>query len=469
MPSGVGQQTGSEIEELQASESTRGRAHPLGATVCPGGVNFSIYSRHASSVRLLLFEREDDSRPIRDIQLDPFSNRTYHYWHVFVPELRSGQIYGYRIDGPFEPAKGMRFDPHKLLLDPYACCVVVPRNYSREAAERRGDDADAAMKSAVVNPGLYDWDGDVPLRRPSARTVIYELHVRGFTRHISSGLPESLRGTYAGLVQKIPYLLELGITAVELLPVFQFDAHDCPRGLVNYWGYAPVSFFAPHRAYSSRQDLLGPVDEFRDMVKALHRAGIEVIVDAVFNHTAEGDDCGPTLSLKGIDNRAYYMLAGDSSRYANYSGTGNTLNADHPVVRRMILDSLRYWVQEMHVDGFRFDLASVLARDSRGDMMPNPPLLWDIETDPIMAGTKFIAEAWDAAGLYQVGSFVGDSWKEWNGMDVSVTMCATSSALATTRFGAWLIGSSEVQTFTLRRGGRPNRASTSSPVTTALR
>jgi isoamylase len=221
------------------------------------------------------------------------------------------------------------------------------------------------------------------------------------------------RGTFAGLIDKIPYLRDLGITAVELLPVF-LDAQDCPPGHLNYWGYAPVSFFAPHRAYSSRRDRLGPIDEFRDMVKALHRAGIEVILDVVYNHTAEGDEFGPTLSHRGLDNNAYYILE-DGSHYANYSGTGNTLNGNRAIVRRMIVDSLRCWVEEMHVDGFRFDLASILTRDSLGHSMANPPVLWDIETNPALAGTKFIAEAWDAAGLYQVGSFIGDSWKEWNG------------------------------------------------------
>ena len=222
------------------------------------------------------------------------------------------------------------------------------------------------MKSVVVDPSAYDWEGDAPLKRPSARTIIYEMHVRGFTRHPSSGVAENKRGTYAGLIEKIPYLQQLGITAVELLPVFQFDPQDCPPGKINYWGYAPVSFFAPHQAYSSRQDPLGPVDEFRDMVKALHRAGIEVILDVVFNHTAEGDHRGPTLSFRGLDNNTYYILEQDRSRYANYTGTGNTLNANHPIVRRMIVDSLRYWVEEMHVDGFRFDLASILARDASG-------------------------------------------------------------------------------------------------------
>ena len=326
-----------------------------------------------------------------------------------------GQIYGYRVEGPSDPARGLRFDPAKVLLDPYGRGVVVPKGYDREAARREGDNAATAMKSVVVEPGAYDWEGDLPLGRPSSRTIIYEMHVRGFTRHPSSGVGEKTRGTFAGLIEKIPYLRELGITAVELLPVFAFDPQACPPGLVNYWGYQPVSFFAPHPAYSSRRDALGPVDEFRDMVKALHRAGIEVILDVVFNHTAEGDHTGPTLGFRGIDNPTYYILEQGGSRYADYTGCGNTLNGNHPIVRRMIVDSLRYWVEEMHVDGFRFDLASILARDASGHPLPNPPVLWDIESDPALAGTKLIAEAWDAAGLYQVGSFVGDAWKEWNG------------------------------------------------------
>jgi isoamylase len=271
------------------------------------------------------------------------------------------------------------------------------------------------MKSIVADPKSYDWEGDEPLRRPFVETIIYEMHVRGFTKHPSSGIPPSKAGTYAGLIQKIPYLVDLGITAVELMPVFQFDATDAPAGRVNYWGYSPVSFFAPHRAYSSRQDLLGPMDEFRDMVKALHRAGIEVILDVVFNHTAEGNHLGPSFCFRGLENEAYYILERNRSQYADYSGTGNTLNANQPIVRRMILDSLRYWVTQMHVDGFRFDLASVLTRSETGVPLPNPPIIWDIESDPVLAGTKMIAEAWDAAGLYQVGSFVGDSWQEWNG------------------------------------------------------
>jgi isoamylase len=394
---------------------SRGQSYPLGATSLPDGVNFSVFSRNASAVELVLFDREDDPRPARVIPLDPAVNRTYHYWHVFVPCLQPGQLYGYRVHGPFDPASGMRFDPTKVLLDPYGRGVVVPKQYGRDAARLEGDNATTAMKSVVADPQAYDWEGDTPLRRPSSRTIIYEMHVRGFTRHPSSGLPEKARGTYAGLIEKIPYLQELGISAVELLPVFQFDPQDATPGRVNYWGYAPVSFFAPHQGYSSRQDPLGPINEFRDMVKALHRAGIEVILDVVFNHTAEGDHRGPTLSFRGLDNPTYYILEQDRSRYANYSGTGNTLNANHPIVRRMIVNSLRYWAEEMHVDGFRFDLASILGRDESGKPMPSPPVLWDIESDPALAGTKLIAEAWDAAGLYQVGSFIGDAWKEWNG------------------------------------------------------
>ncbi|MEG9435442.1 glycogen debranching protein GlgX [Edaphobacter sp. HDX4] len=388
---------------------------PLGATVSRGGVGFSLFSRKASRVELLLFDREDDARPARVISIDPATNRTYHYWHIFVPDLQPGQIYGYRIDGPVDPANGLRFDPAKVLLDPYGRSVVVPTNYNRERACDAGDNTATAMKSVVVDPSTYDWEGDTPLYRPSSQTIVYEMHVRGFTRHPSSGVPPEIRGTYRGLIEKIPYLQHLGVTAVELLPVFQFDTQNCPSGLVNYWGYQPISFFAPHRAYSSRQDANGPVDDFRDMVKALHRAGIEVILDVVFNHTAEGNQNGPTLCFRGIDNSAYYILSQDQSSYLDFSGCGNTLNTNHPAVRRLILDSLRYWVQEMHVDGFRFDLASVLSRDSNGHMMANPPILWDIESDPTLAGTKVIAEAWDAAGLYQVGDFVGDSWKEWNG------------------------------------------------------
>jgi glycogen operon protein len=422
-----------------------GSPYPLGATIRPAGVNFSVFSKSSARVELLLFDGAEDARPSAVIPLDPPGNRTYHYWHVFVPDVQAGQIYGYRACGPFEPRRGLRFDPAKVLLDPYGKAVAVPEGYSRINASLPGDNCATAMKSVVADPGRYDWEGDVPLNQPFSQTMIYEMHVGGFTRHPSSGLPADLRGTYRGLIEKIGYLQELGVTAVELLPVFQFDQQDAPRARVNYWGYSPVSFFAPHAAYSSRKDRLGPLDEFRDMVKALHRAGIEVILDVVFNHTAEGNHAGPTLCFRGLENAAYYMLQDDRSRYADYSGTGNTLNANQPIVRRLIIDSLRYWVESMHVDGFRFDLASILSRDERGRPLENPPILWDIESDPVLAGTKLIAEAWDAAGLYQVGTFVGDSWKEWNGQfrdDVRSFMKADRGSIS--RLGRRLLGSPDI-------------------------
>ena len=403
--------------ENATSEPRRsGRAFPIGATPDATGVNFCLYSRSATRVDLVFFVDSADTQPSRIITLDPVLHRDYHYWHIHVPGVLPGQLYGYRVHGPCAPEHGWRFDAEKLLLDPYGRAVAVPPGYSRQAACLPGDNTGTAMKSIVVDSSDYDWEGDVPPRRPCSQTIIYEMHVRGFTRHPNSGVSEDKRGTYAGLIEKIPYLQNLGITAVELLPIFQFDAHDCPPGRTNYWGYAPISFFAPHRAYSADQSRIGPLNEFRDLVKALHRAGIEVILDVVFNHTAEGDAAGPTCCFRGLDNPAYYILEPHNhAQYANFSGTGNTLNANHPVTRRMILDSLRYWVGEMHVDGFRFDLASILSRDVCGTPLPNPPVLWDIESDPMLAGTKLIAEAWDAAGLYQVGQFVGESWREWNG------------------------------------------------------
>ncbi len=396
-----------------------GHPYPLGATVRdhPRGVNFSVFSKNNTALELLLFDQADDPRPARVIQLDPVRNRTFYYWHIFVPGIGAGQLYGYRAHGPFNPERGHRFDGAKVLIDPYTRAVMYGGNYAREAARPfGGDNCAQSMKSVVVDARAYKWEGDTPLHRPYAGSVIYEMHVGGFTRHPSSGVDPARRGTYAGLIEKIPYLQELGVTMVELLPVQQFDEQDAPPGRWNYWGYQPVAFFAPHRGYSSRADPLGPVDEFRDMVKALHRAGLEVILDVVFNHTAEGDHTGPTLSFRGLENRAYYILPqSDPALYANYSGCGNTVNGNHSVVRRLIIDCLRCWVQAMHVDGFRFDLASVLARDEWGQPLRSPPILWEIESDPVLAGTKIIAEAWDAAGLYQVGTFIGHRWAEWNG------------------------------------------------------
>jgi isoamylase len=315
------------------------------------------------------------------------------------------------MDGPKDTREtGRFFDPHKDLVDPYARAVTDAAWDRRRAADPhdhghaglRGIVAES-LPARVVTPAALDG------------AVIYELHVGGFTRHPSSGVAEARRGTFAGLVEKIPYLKSLGVTAVELMPVFAFDRQDAPPGRVNYWGYSPVSFFAPHPGYATVARPLAALDEFRDLVKALHRAELEVILDVVYNHTAEGDEAGPTFSFRGLDNFAYYLLAHDWSRYANYSGCGNTLKANHPVVRRLILDSLRYWVSDMHVDGFRFDLASVLSRDESGMPVESAPIIWEIESDPLLAGTKLIAEAWDASGLYQVGRWAGDAWKEWNG------------------------------------------------------
>jgi isoamylase len=406
-------------------QTAAGRPYPLGATVYPEGVNLALFTKNATAVELLLFEHWDDAQPRHVLRLDPEINRTFYYWHIFVFGLKPGQIYAYRVDGPYNPQEGHRFNRNKLLLDPYAREITYDENWSRDQAKGFDRNDASAMKCVIVDSGDYDWQGDAPLHKSFNETVIYEMHIRGFTRHPSSGV--SHPGTYAGVIAKIPYLQSLGITAVELLPVQQFDEQEhgsaepppedpertCTR---NYWGYNPIGFFAPHRGYCTHQGLGRPTQEFRDMVRALHRAGIEVILDVVFNHTAEGDHTGPTISFRGLENRAYYILdPADPSRYTNYTGTGNTINGNHSIVRRMIIDALHYWVQDMHVDGFRFDLASVLARDEWGQPMRSPPILWDIESDPCLAGTKIIAEAWDAAGLYQVGTFIGHRWAEWNG------------------------------------------------------
>ena len=399
---------------MQAAVET-GKSFPLGATLGHGGANFSVFSKHASGVQLLLFDSIGAAAPSRTIDLDPHTQRTYHYWHAFVRGVSAGQLYAYRADGPFAPEKGMRFDRGKVLLDPYGRCLARPAARNRQAARAPGDNAASAYRSVVVNPNSYDWGRDCPPRRPFSKTVIYEMHVGQFTRHPNSGVAAQRRGTFAGLVEKIPYLRDLGVSAVELLPVFAFDDEAAPARKRNIWGYQPISFFAPHPGYSSRSEPLGALDEFRDMVKALHRADIEVILDVVYNHTDEGGGDGPTLSFRGLANDTYYILGEDKATYADYSGCGNSLNANESIVRRLVLDSLRYWVTEMHVDGFRFDLASVLSRDEQGRPLPSPPILWDIESDPVLANVKLIAEAWDAAGLYQVGRFVGDSWQEWNG------------------------------------------------------
>lgn len=394
-----------------------GQSYPLGATLTPDGVNFCVFSKNCHALELLLYDTPTAPLPSHVIQLDSHENRTFYYWHVFVRGLQAGQLYGYRVHGPYDPSHGHRFDGSKVLLDPYARAVAPNPHYSRAAAAQPGDNSATALKAVVVNTQDYDWQGDTPLGLPYASAIIYELHVGGFTRSPSSGVTPDKRGTFSGLVEKIPYLKDLGITTLELLPVQQFDEQDAPHNLLNYWGYSPIAFFAPHNAYAANPAAPhAVVNEFRDMVKAFHRAGIEVILDVVFNHTAEGDQTGPTLSLRGFENRAYYILdPADEALYPNYSGCGNSLNANQSIVRRMIIDCLRYWVMEMHVDGFRFDLASVLSRDEWGQPLRSPPILWEIESDPVLAGTKIIAEAWDAVGLYQVGTFIGHRWAEWNG------------------------------------------------------
>ncbi|HBH23848.1 MAG TPA: glycogen debranching enzyme GlgX [Cytophagales bacterium] len=392
-----------------------GHAFPLGATYYPEGVNFSLFSKNAEHVELWLFDRPEDAIPSRVIKLESDLNRTFYYWHAFVNDIKPGQLYGYKIHGPYDPKNGHLFDGDKLLIDPYARALANGKNYDREAAKKPGDNSAVAFKSVVVDPYDYNWEDDEPIQRPYSTSVIYEMHVRGFTKHESAGLDENIRGTYKGVIEKIPYLKSLGITAVELMPVQQFDIYDAVRPLTNYWGYSPIAFFAPHHAYASVDNPLEVVREFKDMIKAFHKAGIEVILDVVFNHTAEADENGPVLSFKGIENKAYYILDQKTSKYKNYSGCGNTLNANHSIVRRMIGDCLRSWVTEYHIDGFRFDLASVLSRDENGHPLENPPVLWEIESDPVLAGAKIIAEAWDAAGLYQVGTFIGDKWAEWNG------------------------------------------------------
>jgi len=380
-----------------------------------GGVNFAVFSKYAEGVRLLLFAHPDDAAPSRVIDLDPNANRTDYYWHVYVPRIGPGQVYAWRITGPHQPADGHRFDDTKVLLDPYGLAVAGQGIYDRQAARGPGDNCARALRSVVVDPEAYDWEGDRPLPPPAGREVIYEMHVGAFTAHPSSGLASGLRGTYAGLIEKIGHLQELGVTTVELLPVHHFDPQDAPEGKTNYWGYSSVSWFAPHAPFSSDRSATGPVDEFRDMVKALHRAGIRVVLDVVYNHTAEAGADGPVICWRGFENSAYYMLKKDRSLFADYTGCGNTVNANHSVVRRMILDSLRHWVQNMHVDGFRFDLAATLARGEDGDPLDKPPLIWAIQSDPELAGTRMIAEAWDAAGLSLVGSFPGERFDVWNG------------------------------------------------------
>jgi len=391
-----------------------GRALPFGATPVPGGINFSVYSNHATDITLVLFQR-GEPEPIAELPFPPwFRIGGVYAMTVFglTPETTE---YGYRAYGPFRPEDGHRFDPRQVLLDPYARLITGRERWGDEQAP-----GEAGGYRSAIPYDDFDWEDDRPLSLPPEDLVIYETHVRGFTRHPSSGVRQP--GTFAGLAEKIPYLRDLGINCIELMPVFEYNELDSMRRdpatgqqLCNYWGYSTAGFFAPKAAYAATAGSFAQVDEFKNLVKNLHRAGIEVILDVVFNHTAEGDEQGPVLSFRGLDNATYYMLTPDGEYY-NFTGCGNTVNCNHPVVRDFILDCLRYWASEFHVDGFRFDLAAVLGRDQDGSVLANPPLLEVLAQDPLLRDCRLIAEAWDAGGLYQVGSFPSyRRWSEWNG------------------------------------------------------
>lgn len=394
-----------------------GNPYPSGSRAKTKGVNFSIFSRYATYVELLLFNTSDCVEPFQTIVLQEDINRTFFSWHVYVVGLPVGTWYAWRMDGPNQIQAGLHFDKDKQLIDPWVRAVSHKR-WSRKDACMPGDNKLSSMRCVVVNDH-YDWEGDVPLRIRSEKAIVYELHVGGFTRHPSAKVANP--GTFAGLIEKIPYLKKLGITHVELLPVMAFDEQDVPKytadmGLKNYWGYSTHSFFSPHPGYCVTPEQGTHVQEFRDLVKALHRAGMGVIMDVVFNHTAEAGADGPIINFRGVgDDIFYHHDKLDKSILHDYTGCGNTVNANHPLVANFIITCLEYWVREMHVDGFRFDLASALARGEGGEVLQDPPLLWGIELSEQLAKTKLIAEAWDAAGLYQVGSFPGYRWAEWNG------------------------------------------------------
>lgn len=395
-----------------------GSPYPHGAKASVDGVNFSISSRHASQVELLLFKTSDSEQPFQSISLQPEKNHTFFSWHVFVVNLPVGTWYAWRINGPsLTKESGLRFDREKVLLDPWAKAVS-DKLWKRSSACLPGDNSRYSMRAAVVDDS-YDWEGDVPLAIRSEKAIIYELHVGGFTRHPSAKV--KYPGSFIGLIEKIPYLQQLGITHVELLPVMAFDEQDVPGytaelGLKNYWGYSTHSFFSPHPGYCVTPEAGTHMREFRDLVKALHKAGIGVIMDVVFNHTSEAGSDGPVINFKGITGNSFYLTDKYDKRiFLDYTGCGNTVNANHPLVSNFIISCLEFWVREMHIDGFRFDLASALARGEDGTVLQDPPLVWGIELSEQLARTKLIAEAWDASGLYQVGNFPGYRWGEWNG------------------------------------------------------
>ena len=440
---------------------------PLGARVAGAGVNFAVFSRHATAIELLLYRTHTDAEPMTVIRLDPLQHRTGDIWHVWVADVLPGQCYAYRVDGPYQPHVGLRFNRNKVLIDPhaYALSAVVstdleralgydPSSPGKDLSFSQTDNAAQACRAVVVER-LFDWRADRPLKHSWEETIIYETHVRGLTLHPSSGVEHP--GTYRGVIEKIPYLKTLGVTAIELLPVQEFNENELRRAnpltgerLRNYWGYSSVGFFAPKESYSSRgsgQQLA----EFKEMVRELHAARIEVILDIALTHTAEGDELGPTLSFRGLENPIYYLLADGGRRYLNYSGCGNSLNCNHPVVREFILDCLRHWAIEMHVDGFRFDLAAILGRDESGSLASNAPLLERIAEDPILRDGKLIAEAWDAGGAYLVGSFPGQRWSEWNGRyRDDVRRFWRGDAGMTAAFASRLCGSADIY----QRGGK---------------
>lgn len=407
-----------------------GKPQTLGAVPFNDGVNFAVYSKNATRVVLDLFDSADSKKLSASIEFDPVKNRTGNVWHMYVKGLKKGALYLYRVDGPYNPPAGHRFNFNKYLLDPYAKGFTrgsVFQSYNRQrelglAGVENGKLSDLSNfpKCVVIEDIDFDWQGDKPINIPIEKTVIYETHLKGFTASETSGV--KYRGTYKGLTEKIPYLKELGITSVELLPIFEFDefenGHVNPRTgetLSNYWGYSTIGFFAPKTSYAYDQTPGGAVSEFKEMVRELHKAGIEIILDVVYNHTAEGNEHGYTFSLRGFENSTYYMLLGNEKQYYhNFSGCGNTLNAAHPVTTNLILDSLRYWVSEMHVDGFRFDLAAALCRDQNACMQQFPFLTNAISEDAILNKTKIIAEPWDCGGGYLVGGFPGGRWSEWN-------------------------------------------------------
>lgn len=400
--------------EYQGFKIRLGKPQPFGAILVPGGINFSIYSSHARTCVLVLFEK-GASDPFVEIPFfDEFRIGDVYSMTVFGLEYENLE-YGYRFDGPHDPTNGHRFNPSQIVMDPYAKQIG-----GRDDWGEPYDTNDIYQHRARLHIDDFDWEGDRQLNNPIEDLIIYEMHVRGFTQHPSSKVKSP--GTFAGLIEKIPYLKDLGVNCIELMPIFEFDEYENDRinpetgeTLMNYWGYSTIGFFSPKSGYAATSAFGMQADELKNLVKQCHVNGIEVWLDVVFNHTAEGNEQGPTISFRGIDNKTYYLLTPDG-RYYNFSGTGNTLNCNHPIVRMMVRDCLQYWVSEYHIDGFRFDLASILGRDQDGTPLPNPPLLEMLAYDPILADSKLIAEAWDAGGLYQVGSFPAyGRWAEWNG------------------------------------------------------